>query len=1859
MIHLPRVHALIGARLTPSLISCNRRIHSLPNDPPHPRSASSAGIPSHYRRGTLMPLYPTLGGQLGAIAREYGLPSIGGLAIYLVDDGEGNLGPCIGDAAWRMLWGRYFEEEEGGGAGGSSSRYTPSSPFLPIGIDAANTSGSSRLGGAAEHSFSFSTGASPMTATSSNGFDRGPIDVDALSSSEGHSQSGARPAPFGTPRAQRQALSGSVSSQHGHSQSRMTGTPMSNRGSPLPASPSAFSLGRLPIVGRVEWAVERPRAAWWDGWKEEADASVSMTSSASASTASRRSGGTGRRALHLTGSGSNSVTGTPQLGTPSSASLYARRKLDVTPLDQRLRQRTETPTSVSRSFQRATEVMTGPTSLVEDTPRSRGLHESTASIASAKSSAFSQGPHAREKSSSEEGEEAPGFHQRSTRLSSQVTTTDGYSQLIESAEEDEEDSSLGSTDAAHQNVRAIVRRSGGSWRTFDEVPETDEGMWQELQASRQAGGAFPKEAAYDELALRADQLGPHLTENGGAAQRATREGDVEEEDLLPKSDDFQEVLTLWASQSQEFGGAAAALQPTPAPALDSSSMQPPAPATALLRSPIHLQEGAFGGPAPQLGSLAPSDTPAGPVTPELGANPSSPGITRSISRSSSGSLSDSLHDMELALELLSPSPGNTPSSVSGKRHARFSTGTRSTGLSPRYFERRSLGARSPSNAGQRASEPYLSPRAARASTPIEARPVEASAAAPAADSQAGTVVAALLNEPDATQMSLDAAQAAKESRRPSSPDPVESPSTVVAELEPRAEAVVTPSAAEPQRSDEPDETVVATQRQSFRHSVQRSPPAFFASPEHDAAMLPKREPVVAPAPPVERDVATPTTAVPGPQSEADRHQSYTSSSDGRSVGFSDLLSTYNKGSEGNSSGQTSSASEQWPTIQSPGTPRATAKPPSPQATPVFRSSHAEDDAAAPVARSAELSSQPREVQAGLLHPERDDDMSTVLRTLRAHSLTDSSAVPTPQTRSGQASPALHLQSWAGGPSHVLAGPVDAPLQPLHPQPYFLHREDEEEEVVRDGREEPEESAAAMTRNVSEVWSQDGSMYSPDLHLAGQPTVEEADGSAHSEHEDADMHDGEFELVPSASTTNHSQHFADSQTRSAAQWESIASNQTSAPLFNGSHVAEHALGNGSTQPVSPHTVSSPRLPSPLRQDSEALPQSPTLQPASDPTEQSQVSESGSGHVKAPPPQQHQEMQYLAPEMARADSNGSGVSGGSHVGRPRLMSHDGSSIHSSEDFDGRLNEMLNYAAGLPSHSDMGDDADEGEEPTEELSELSDSFERGQASSGIADDEDEGETEEEEHRMEQHGQQHQPHYGLQQQQQQHRGLEEDQHLHHHEDEDFDAPLDVEEMTFVTRQAVRQALSDHPERTSMESSRSFGAGSNGIGSSGPRSPTSPVTMEAWPGLGSPGGGGSGVVTPHFSGGGGGSAGAVSAGYGGAAMARPGSNQRSASMDRVGSPLAGGYSPRGRSSSASASQIQAQSGNYAIAGGGIPSPWLAQNHPGYAAGASASGAGRPRSTASSSSNVSAGAGGAPRGISPSRRPSSGVINGPPPAVPPRSPARRFGDLPPSPNLVAASRVGAGYAPPLRGSSTSSLGHGYGAGASERYAANSYANYANGAAYGNPFGYRDSFGSPQPMSPLSMGFTLPWMTSEEHGAAAAAHRNSSVSSGGSGGQQQQPPHSSSSPMRAAAAANSNMVLTSSSASNSSLNSIGAGMWFGESMSNLHLTSTSSASASASNAHPAPPPPPPVNHHGSASSANARNGSSGSARGSRSSGSGSADGPPVAQVPAAMPGVGAGDKSANEAGTMISTGSGAATAGSGFKVMPRSSSLLSQ
>ncbi|KAF9055323.1 hypothetical protein BDZ89DRAFT_1125088 [Hymenopellis radicata] len=72
--------------------------------------------PSHrLSQGLLMPLFPTMYGQLTAIAKEYAFPNISGLCLYLhyYDSGI-TCTPRISDDTWNHLWGSMLDGSTGG-----------------------------------------------------------------------------------------------------------------------------------------------------------------------------------------------------------------------------------------------------------------------------------------------------------------------------------------------------------------------------------------------------------------------------------------------------------------------------------------------------------------------------------------------------------------------------------------------------------------------------------------------------------------------------------------------------------------------------------------------------------------------------------------------------------------------------------------------------------------------------------------------------------------------------------------------------------------------------------------------------------------------------------------------------------------------------------------------------------------------------------------------------------------------------------------------------------------------------------------------------------------------------------------------------------------------------------------------------------------------------------------------------------------------------------------------------------------------------------------------------------------------------------------------------------------------------------------------------------------------------------------------------------------------------------------------------------------------------------------------------------------------------------------------------------------
>lgn len=268
------------------------------------RSTSFASS-GHVKRGTLMPLYPTLGGQLYAISREYGLPSIGGLSIYLCDDGEGNLGPRVGEETWPYLWNRYFDDN-------SEDLYrditnpSPSPSTMHVREASPFSNG---------HDRKFSAASGIDLRVDSNTERGTPVrDEEGLDDSMFHPLD-----PNASQRFQYTHLQNGSASYNGISpRQMMTPSPMrkgsargynpaqdvSWRTSPAASNMSSIS-SKLPIVGRIEWAVDKSRAPWWNQFigataaVQGSRAAYEGASGVPVPAGSSRQHTQGRRSMHL------------------------------------------------------------------------------------------------------------------------------------------------------------------------------------------------------------------------------------------------------------------------------------------------------------------------------------------------------------------------------------------------------------------------------------------------------------------------------------------------------------------------------------------------------------------------------------------------------------------------------------------------------------------------------------------------------------------------------------------------------------------------------------------------------------------------------------------------------------------------------------------------------------------------------------------------------------------------------------------------------------------------------------------------------------------------------------------------------------------------------------------------------------------------------------------------------------------------------------------------------------------------------------------------------------------------------------------------------------------------------------------------------------------------------------------------------------------------------------------------------------------------------------------------------------------------------------------------------------------------
>ncbi|KAI0778693.1 hypothetical protein BD413DRAFT_490056 [Trametes elegans] len=215
--------------------------------PPPP---SASGYHAHFRRGILVPVYPTLQSQMNAIAKEYALPSTVGLVLYLINsspaaqasmrlgsmtDEDGDVpGPRLSEDIWRHIWLRVLKAERDDTL--SSAARTKG---LGLGSPAAQSS---------------------------------PSLLQDVMSSQGSLRPLLAPARAETP----QPLTPSPSTTASHSaissrsdlDSPESATSLSDAGNTDDVTlPGLHSSALIPILAKVEFDVDRRRATWYPHWK--------------------------------------------------------------------------------------------------------------------------------------------------------------------------------------------------------------------------------------------------------------------------------------------------------------------------------------------------------------------------------------------------------------------------------------------------------------------------------------------------------------------------------------------------------------------------------------------------------------------------------------------------------------------------------------------------------------------------------------------------------------------------------------------------------------------------------------------------------------------------------------------------------------------------------------------------------------------------------------------------------------------------------------------------------------------------------------------------------------------------------------------------------------------------------------------------------------------------------------------------------------------------------------------------------------------------------------------------------------------------------------------------------------------------------------------------------------------------------------------------------------------------------------------------------------------------------------------------------------------------------------------------------
>lgn len=216
---------------------------------------STPGYHKHFRRGVLVPLYPTLSAQMQAIAREYALPSSAGLLLYLLNstphttadpppEGTDAPGARISETIWKHIWARVLRVDPSAATSFDVPPSRSTTPITGLGITSTAEPGSA------------SPALRPLLSSRSHAGR-----IDGLSNSNAASFASAAFPPTPAP-----SSPSSASDVHRRPSLPRTETDQTSPDEESLPLPGLHAHSLIPILAKFEFDVDRVKAGWYAPW---------------------------------------------------------------------------------------------------------------------------------------------------------------------------------------------------------------------------------------------------------------------------------------------------------------------------------------------------------------------------------------------------------------------------------------------------------------------------------------------------------------------------------------------------------------------------------------------------------------------------------------------------------------------------------------------------------------------------------------------------------------------------------------------------------------------------------------------------------------------------------------------------------------------------------------------------------------------------------------------------------------------------------------------------------------------------------------------------------------------------------------------------------------------------------------------------------------------------------------------------------------------------------------------------------------------------------------------------------------------------------------------------------------------------------------------------------------------------------------------------------------------------------------------------------------------------------------------------------------------------------------------------------